>query len=148
MKIGAFDFLTKPFEPERLLESVRRGMSLSALRKQPVEAIAPAAADKNDLLLEAMNVLGEAYSLGLNKGQLLEELAYLEAEARYHAESLGQIKKKERAILDMRRRTAGRRFHHGEVRLPEERADPGPARRPGEVQLDSPAHHALDFGAG
>ena len=49
-----------------------------------------------------MNVLGEAYSLGLNKGQLLEELAYLEAEARYHAESLGQIKKKERAILDMR----------------------------------------------
>ena len=102
MKIGAFDFLTKPFEPERLLESVRRGISLSALRKQPVEAIAPAAADKNDLLLEAMNVLGEAYSLGLNKGQLLEELAYLEAEARYHAESLGQIKKKERAILDMR----------------------------------------------
>ncbi len=103
MKIGAFDFLTKPFEPERLLESVRRGVSLSVLRKQPAEVVVlPLAADKNDLLLEAMNVLGEAYSLGLNKGQLLEELAYLEAEARYHAESLGQIKKKERAILDMR----------------------------------------------
>ncbi len=102
MKIGAFDFLTKPFEPERLLESVRRGISLSVLRNQPAEAVAPATTDKNDLLLQAMNVLGEAYSLGLNKGQLLEELAYLEAEARYHAESLGQIKKKERAILDMR----------------------------------------------
>jgi NADH-quinone oxidoreductase subunit E len=102
MKIGAFDFLTKPFEPEKLLESVRRGMSLSALRKESAETSAPPTADKNDVLLEGLNVLGEAYSLGLNKGQLLEELSYLEAEARYHAESLGQIKQKERAILDMR----------------------------------------------
>jgi NADH-quinone oxidoreductase subunit E len=40
--------------------------------------------------------------MGLEKRQLLDELAYLETEAKYHAESLGQIKKKERAILDMR----------------------------------------------
>lgn len=109
MKIGAFDFLTKPFEPERLLETVRRGMSLSMLRKeakeaQPSEADQekPAGPDKYDLLLQSLDVLGEAYALGLEKRQLLDELTYLETEAKYHAQSLGQIKKKERAILDIR----------------------------------------------
>jgi NADH-quinone oxidoreductase subunit E len=104
MKLGAFDFLTKPIGPEKLLETVRRGMSLSALRK---EAKAGAAGthshpDKYDLLLQGLDVLGEAYSMGLEKRQLLNELTYLENEAKYHAESLGQIKKKERAILDIR----------------------------------------------
>ena len=48
MKIGAFDFLTKPFEPEKLLESVRRGMSLSGLRKakETAEEKAEAAAGR------------------------------------------------------------------------------------------------------
>jgi NADH-quinone oxidoreductase subunit E len=108
MKVGAFDFLTKPFEPEKLLESVRRGMSLSVLRqaaKEPAKA-APAAIvaphTKNDVVLEGLGVLSEAYSLGLNKREFLDEISYLESEAKYHAESLGQIKKKERAILDIR----------------------------------------------
>jgi NADH-quinone oxidoreductase subunit E len=108
MKIGAFDFLTKPFEPERLLETVRRGMSLHALRKESKEAETtvslpgPAEPDKYDLLLQGLNVLGEAYSMGLEKRQLFDELSYLESEAKYHAQSLGQIKRKERAILDAR----------------------------------------------
>lgn len=108
MKIGAFDFLTKPFEPEKLLESVRRGMSLSRFRKaketaeEKAEPEPATVQDKHDLLLRGLDVLGEAYSLGLEKRELLEELSYLEAEAKYHAESLGQIKKKERAILDIR----------------------------------------------
>jgi NADH-quinone oxidoreductase subunit E len=105
MKIGAFDFLTKPFEPERLLETVRRGMSLHVLRQEAKEAAPapqPAPADKFDLLLHGLNVLGEAYSMGVEKRQLLDELAFLESEARYHAQSLGQIKRKEREILDIR----------------------------------------------
>jgi NADH-quinone oxidoreductase subunit E len=109
MKIGAFDFLAKPFEPEKLLESVRRGMGLSALRKSkqtaeetPIEVPSATVQDRHDLLLRGLDVLGEAYALGLEKRELLEELSYLEAEAKYHAESLGQIKKKERAILDIR----------------------------------------------
>jgi NADH-quinone oxidoreductase subunit E len=84
-------------------------MSLSVLRKeakgaQPaeVEHEESAAPDKYDLLLQGLDVLGEAYSLGLDKRQLLDELSYLETEAKYHAQSLGQIKKKERAILDIR----------------------------------------------
>ncbi len=107
MKLGAFDFLTKPFEPEKLLETVRRGLSLSTLRKEAKtsktlveEQQHPT--DKYDLLLQGLDVLGEAYSMGLEKRQLLDELTYLETEAKYHAESLGQIKKKERAILDIR----------------------------------------------
>ncbi len=105
MKLGAFDFLAKPFDPEKLLETVRRGLNLSALRKEAKSAVASgdqAHPDKYDLLLQGLDVLGEAYSMGLDKRQLLNELSYLENEAKYHAESLGQIKKKERAILDIR----------------------------------------------
>jgi DNA-binding NtrC family response regulator len=69
MKIGAFDFLTKPFEPEKLLETVRRGMSLHVLRSEAKEdeprevESAPATPDKYDLLLQGLNMLGEAYSI-------------------------------------------------------------------------------------
>jgi NADH-quinone oxidoreductase subunit E len=107
MKLGAFDFLTKPCEPEKLLETVRRGLSLSMLRreaKNPKTSAGeqPHPSSKFDLLLQGLDVLGEAYSIGIEKRQLLDELTYLENEAKYHAESLGQIKKKERAILDIR----------------------------------------------
>jgi NADH-quinone oxidoreductase subunit E len=107
MKLGAFDFLTKPCEPEKLLETVRRGLSLSILRREANASKISVAeqshpSDKYDLLLQGLDVLGEAYSIGLEKRQLLDELTYLENEAKYHAESLGQIKKKERAILDIR----------------------------------------------
>jgi NADH-quinone oxidoreductase subunit E len=53
-------------------------------------------------LLQGLDVLGEAYALGMGKRQLIDELTYLENESKYHAESLGHIKKKERAILDIR----------------------------------------------
>jgi NADH-quinone oxidoreductase subunit E len=107
MKLGAFDFLTKPCDPEKLLEAVRRGLSLSTLRREANISKTsaeeqPHASNKYDLLLQGLDVLGEAYSMGLEKRQLLDELAYLENEAKYHAESLGQIKRKERAILDIR----------------------------------------------
>jgi len=105
MKLGAFDFLTKPFEPAKLLDSVRRGLSLSLLRREAKTTETAADQphpDKYDLLLQGLDVLGEAYSIGINKRQLLDELTYLENEAKYHAESLGQIKKKERAILDIK----------------------------------------------
>jgi NADH-quinone oxidoreductase subunit E len=107
MKLGAFDFLTKPCSPEKLLETVRRGLNLNMLRRE-AKATTPASgapaqpSNKHDLLLQGLDVLGEAYSIGLEKRQLLDELTYLENEAKYHAESLGQIKKKERAILDIR----------------------------------------------
>ena len=110
MKIGAFDFLTKPFKPEKLLESVKRGIKLSETQKVPkvVEAAPlpseipePVTLNKQNILLKGLEVLGESYSLGIEKRHFFEELRYLETEARYHAESLGQIKKKEKAIQDI-----------------------------------------------
>lgn len=107
MKLGAFDFLTKPVQSDKLLETVRRALGLSILRKEAKGTKTEGKgeshpSDKYDLLLQGLGVLGGAYSMGLEKRQLLDELSYLENEAKYHAESLGQIKKKERAILDIR----------------------------------------------
>jgi len=107
MKLGAFDVLTKPCPPEKLLETVRRGLSLNILRRETKASKTSAGeqlhpSNKYDLLLQGLDVLGEAYSIGIDRRQLLDELTYLENEAKYHAESLGQVKKKERAILDIR----------------------------------------------
>ena len=107
MKIGAFDYLTKPFEPEHLLESVKRGMALSEERKgaaQPAVAPEPQAAvegpmlDRQAVALKGLEVLGQYYSLGLDKRDFLNELAHLETEASFHAETLGQIKEKEKTL--------------------------------------------------
>ncbi|MBN2126580.1 MAG: NAD(P)H-dependent oxidoreductase subunit E [Deltaproteobacteria bacterium] len=110
MKLGAFDFLTKPFEPEKLLESVRRGMKLSQLRHEStareemeIQEEIPGAPppSRQDVLLKGLSLLGESYSVGLERMDFLEELSRLEAEAKYHAQSLGQVKKREKAILDV-----------------------------------------------
>ncbi len=107
MKLGAFDPLTTPFEPETLLESVRRGINLSDQRKEAKASEVSGGnhsrpSNKHDLLLRGLDVLGEAYSMGLDKRQFRDELARLENEAKHRAESLGRINKKERAILDLR----------------------------------------------
>ncbi len=110
MKIGAFDFLTKPIEPEKLVETVRRGMELSQLRYESnhtlmepsgEKTIQTAVLDKQDALLKGLSAIGEGYSLGLDRSQFLGELRQLESEAKYHARSLGDIKERERAILNI-----------------------------------------------
>jgi len=110
MKIGAFDFLTKPFEPEKLVESVRRGIKLSHLRqestaRQTVEIKETITAEnmpsKQDVLLNGLSVLSDSYSAGFERVDFLDELSRLESEAKYHAESLGRVKKREKAILDV-----------------------------------------------
>jgi len=108
MKMGAFDFLTKPFEMEKLLDSIKRGMKQSELREEEVvEEVPPPleiprpALNKQDVLLKGLETLGEYYALGLGRRHFYEELGYLEAEARYHAESLGQIKEREKAIQEI-----------------------------------------------
>ncbi len=89
MKLGAFDFLAKPFEPEHLLETVQRAMKLSRLRKKttvsdvPGERASPIV-DKQSLLLQGLEVLGNYFSIGLEKRNLMEHLTYLESEAKYH----------------------------------------------------------------
>ena len=106
MKLGAFDFLSKPFDMDQLLSVVDRGLheyealaSEAAVAKPPrVEA--PRLSEP-DVLLKGLEALGEYYSLGLRDHTLSGELRALEAEAQYHSKVLGQIRKKEKAIADL-----------------------------------------------
>ena len=58
--------------------------------------------NKEDLLLQGLGVLGEAYSMGLNKLQFRKELDCLETEAKQDAKSSGQTKSRDRVLLDRR----------------------------------------------
>ena len=99
MKLGAFDFLIRPVDYGKLLESVRQALSYSAMQRE--DEFSENRADKYDLLLDGLDVLGEAYSIGLEKRQFLDELGRLENEAKSYAESLGQDKTKEEAIAEI-----------------------------------------------
>ena len=99
MKMGAFDFLVKPVDSRKLLESVRQALSYSAMQQE--DDSIENKTDKYDLLLDGLDVLGEAYSIGLEKRQFLDELGRLENAAKSHAESLGLTKTKEEAITEI-----------------------------------------------
>jgi len=101
MRLGAFDVLAKPVAQARLLDAVGRGMKLSEVRGITAAGGKAGTRGKYDVLLEGLEVLSQSYALGLERQDFLEELRHLEAEARYHAESLGQVKKREKAILDI-----------------------------------------------
>jgi len=110
MKIGASDFLTKPFAPERLLESVKRGMELAKPAEEaevtervvkPLEAPEKAPLNEQSVVLKGLEVLGQYYSLGFKERQFFDELRSLESEAKYHADRLGQVKEKGHAVLDI-----------------------------------------------
>ena len=110
MKVGAFDYLTKPFGPEQLLESVKQGMELSEKRKAMIrpatapetgEAAEAPALDQQTMALKGLELLGQYYSLGLDKRDFLGELAHLETEAKFHAETLGRIKEREKTLREV-----------------------------------------------
>ncbi len=110
MKMGASDFLAKPFAPERLLESVRQGMELGQPAKEaevteraapPLAAPEKAPLNKQNVVLKGLEVLGQYYSLGFKERQFFDELRCLESEAKYHADRLGQVKEEGQAVLDI-----------------------------------------------
>jgi NADH-quinone oxidoreductase subunit E len=110
MKLGAFDFIAKPFDMTQLLEVVTRGMNAYAARDvrpeplraeprlEPRLAPQPPAFDETDVLLHGIEVLAQYQSLGLRGQSLSDKLLALEAEASHHARQLGRIREKEKSI--------------------------------------------------
>ena len=110
MRIGASDFITKPFTPEKLLGSVRHAMALTEAKMKPEvaapaarPAVAPEAAppSKHSLLLQGLDAVGRLSSLGFRKREFLNELRALESEARERAERMGHAKDQEEIVLEM-----------------------------------------------
>lgn len=108
MKLGAFDFIAKPFDMNQLLEVVTRAMArhARAVEREAPRAVLqslPPARDltEADVLLQGLEFLGQAYSLGLSERSLSDQLRALEAEARHHAGRLGEIRQRERTIQEL-----------------------------------------------
>lgn len=110
MKVGAFDYLTKPFDSEQLLDSVKQGMMQSEKRRGSIRpsteqlmdetAMIPAP-DQQTATLDGLELLGQYYSLGLDKRDFVDELSLLDAEARFHAETLGRIREREKMLREV-----------------------------------------------
>jgi NADH-quinone oxidoreductase subunit E len=119
MKLGAFDFIAKPFDMDQLLEVVARGMTryaamTAAQSVAPTPAVeAPVARPdlhvvkpsrpmtEADVLLSGLEALGNYYSVGSKDLSLSDQLRALEAEARHHARVLGQIQQEEKAVTEL-----------------------------------------------
>lgn len=106
MKLGAFDFIAKPFDMDQLLDVVNRGMSrwdnlapvATTAQPNPKPMPSPRDLTEADVLLGGLEVLEQYQSLGLNAQSLASKLANLEAEANHHANRLGQIREAEKAV--------------------------------------------------
>ncbi|MBN2056064.1 NAD(P)H-dependent oxidoreductase subunit E [bacterium] len=104
MKSGAFDFINKPFDPERLVDAVRKGLNLRELHRSDVAhvpvapRVKPALGMRQDVLLKGLDFLSEAYAGGYARNEVMEELHYLEREARHNAEKSGEVVDRESMI--------------------------------------------------
>jgi len=106
MKLGAFDFIAKPFEIDQLLDVVTRGLARynetapkpAAARPDLKVVPPPRARTEDDAVLDGLAALAEYQALGSGGRNLADKLRDLEAEARHHAERLGQIREAGKAL--------------------------------------------------
>jgi NADH-quinone oxidoreductase subunit E len=80
IKKGAFDFLSKPFEPEQLLDAVKRALkTIDGKRVETgLHAQERKAPERADAILKGLEAMQASYALGIKKNDLLEQIAMLE----------------------------------------------------------------------
>jgi NADH-quinone oxidoreductase subunit E len=107
MKLGAFEFLTKPFETSQLLDTVHRGIHHWGTYMPAQSALVPRGAKQTqifksqaDALLKSLEAAEEYAELGGTPSSLADELRTLETQADYHARQLGAVQKKGKALHD------------------------------------------------
>ncbi len=107
MKLGAFEFLTKPFETSQLLDTVHRGIHHWGTYAPAQSALAPRRAkqtrtlkNQEDALLKSLEAAEEYAEFGGTPTALADELRTLETQADYHARQLGVVQKKGKALHD------------------------------------------------
>jgi NADH-quinone oxidoreductase subunit E len=105
MKLGAFEFLSKPFETTQLLDTVHRGLNHWGTYAPAPTITAPRTGQRAkllksdaDVLLKSLEAIDEYYELGGNAPGLAEEIRTLQAQADYHARQLGVIEQKGKAL--------------------------------------------------
>lgn len=112
MKLGAFDFIAKPFDMDQLLDAVNRGIvqwearasetdKATILGQRAQKPSSPHELTEADVLLKGLEVVGQYRSLGLNSQSFTQQLAALEAEAEQYASHLKEIRREEKAIQDL-----------------------------------------------
>jgi NADH-quinone oxidoreductase subunit E len=112
MKLGAFDFIAKPFDMDQLLDVVGRGIAewetkknerhMASTKRLEMEEKAPFRdLTETDVLLKGLEVVDQYRSLGFKDQSLPRKLSALEAEARHHVDRLGEIQQEEKVIGDL-----------------------------------------------
>lgn len=103
MRKGAFDFISKPFDVDALLNTVGRAMRRYEEAAEPVVSAprkAPRPATEPDAILKGLEAAGEFYQVG-KQGSLAEALCALESEATYHAKKLGRLQERKKAVGEL-----------------------------------------------
>lgn len=110
MKSGAFDFITKPFDMDKLIDVVQRALrsydgsrtTAKPAARPVVEAKRTPALDssttESDALMRGLEALGAYYDLDAQDHTLDEALRSLEDEARYHARKTGRSQERKEAV--------------------------------------------------
>jgi len=104
MRQGAFDFITKPFDMDQLIGAVERGLKRWSATEAALPAVAPVETKRDrprtesDAIIKGLEAVGEFNEVGARQSTLTQTLCALENEASFHAQQLGLVQDRKKAI--------------------------------------------------